>query len=140
MTEQKDCIGPYSTVCSRSSDTFYRVSYYIKWVTTSRTCSRIEFFFAIIKFRGIFLCNNDPRKFILLCIKTEKKIVIKNPRTEIFKIRENFQFFGSMLPGSEAPQFSAPAIHRGDKVNIDLNKLQVWAYTRGREGGVWVGT
>ena len=29
-----------------------------------------------------------------------------------------------MLPDNEAPQFVAPAVRKGDKVTVDLNKLQ----------------
>ena len=32
----------YGTVCPRSSDPFYIVAYYIKWVTTSCTYSNSE--------------------------------------------------------------------------------------------------
>ena len=35
------CMKKYYTVCPRSSDPFYIVSYYIKWVTTSWTHSCI---------------------------------------------------------------------------------------------------
>ena len=34
----------YSTVCPRSSDPFYKASYYIKWVTTSWTHSKNRIF------------------------------------------------------------------------------------------------
>ena len=33
----------YITVCPRSSDPFYIVTYYIKWVTTSWTHSRSQY-------------------------------------------------------------------------------------------------
>ena len=38
--------------------------------------------------------------------------------------RKIFRSVGSMLPGNEAPQFVAPAVRKGDKVTVDLNKLQ----------------
>ena len=52
------------TVCPRSSDPSYIVSYYIKWVTTSWTYSIILTFFMIIKnveakitYRGASPCS-----------------------------------------------------------------------------------
>ena len=57
------------TVCPRSSDPFYVVTYYIKWVTTSWTHSIIYYLTAIAYIGTRFLDFNEDRRqaFCLNC-------------------------------------------------------------------------
>ena len=48
----------FDTICPKSSDPFYIVTYYIKWVTTSWTHSMYRFSSSIVLYAGIYILQN----------------------------------------------------------------------------------
>ena len=63
----------YNTMCPRSSNPFYIVSYYIKWVTTSWTHSISEtssctFMVCLVRFGWIFVYILFTQGIVLPCV------------------------------------------------------------------------